>query len=56
VSTVDKDNPYVASDIYERQEADELGLGGSVMRDLNEMDSIEEMMDYFGDEDPVAWL
>lgn len=54
---MDKDKePYVASDIYERQEADEQGLGGSVQSDLAEFDNINDMLDYFGDEDPVAWL
>lgn len=45
----------VAADIYERQEMDERGEGGSVHDDIADMD-MDEMFDYFGDLDPIAFL
>ena len=47
---------YIASDIYERMEADEEGLGGSVQEDLNEFDNMQDMEEYFGDLDPFLFL
>lgn len=52
---MDKDK-YVASDIYERQEADAEGKSGSVWEDLQQFDNVADMEDYFGDLDPCAFL
>jgi hypothetical protein len=45
----------VAADIYEREQFDAEGVGGSVQSDLYGL-SLEDMEDYFGDLDPVAFL
>lgn len=45
----------LASDIYERQEMDAQGAGGSVQDDIADMD-MDEMFDYFGDTDPILFL
>ena len=50
-----KQSKPLAADIYERQEMDAEGQGGSVQDDIADMD-MDEMMDYFGDLDPVAFL
>ena len=48
---------YVASDIYERIEVDKnRATTGSVQEDLEQFDNIEDMLDYFGDLDPCAFL
>lgn len=49
-----QDKPQ-AADIYERQDMDAEGQGGSVQDDIADMD-IDEMMDYFGDLDPIEFL
>ena len=49
----------IAVDIYERIEMNEAGEGGSVMNDLyanNRMITLEDFEDYFGDQDPFAFL
>lgn len=49
----------IAVDIYERQEMDANDEGGSVMNDLyagNRMLTLEDFEDYFGDQDPFAFL
>jgi hypothetical protein len=49
----------IAVDIYERIEMNETGEGGSVMNDLyanNRMITLEDFEDYFGDQDPFAFL
>jgi hypothetical protein len=51
-----KDKKYVATDIYERQEADAQGLSGSVWSDIAEFDNYADMEEYFGDQDPTAFL
>jgi len=54
----DKEQP-VASDIYERKEMNENGEGGSVYNDIShalETGNYQEFEDYFGDEDPFAYL
>lgn len=50
-----KQEKPLAVDIYERQEMDAEGAGGSVQDDIADMD-MDEMMDYFGDLDPIAFL
>lgn len=50
---------YIASDIYERMEANEKELGGSVEDDLAEILASGDFWafeDYFGDQDPFAYL
>lgn len=49
----------VAVDIYERKEMNEKGEGGSVYNDIShalETGNYQEFEDYFGDEDPFAYL
>jgi hypothetical protein len=49
----------IAIDIYERMEMNEAGEGGSVYNDLyadNRMVTLEDFEDYFGDQDPFAFL
>lgn len=50
-----KESKPIAADIYERQEMNAEGRGGSVYDDIADMD-MEEMEDYFGDLDPIAFL
>ena len=53
-----KRNP-VAVDIYERQEMTAEGTGGSVQEDIADMlddGDFEGIFDYFGDQDPIAFL
>jgi hypothetical protein len=50
-----KPSQPIAADIYERQEMNERGEGGSVHADIADMD-MDEMFDYFGDTDPIAFL
>jgi hypothetical protein len=45
----------IAADIYERQDFDAEGVGGSVQGDLAALD-FSEWEDYFGDLDPIAFL
>jgi hypothetical protein len=50
---------YVAVDIYDRLDADNEGLGGSVQDDLAELleaGDLQGFEDYFGDQDPFAFL
>ena len=50
---------YVAVDIYDRMDADNEGLGGSVQDDLAELleaGDLQGFEDYFGDQDPFAFL
>jgi hypothetical protein len=48
---------YIANDIYERMEADEENLGGSVQEDLDQFNgNFRDMEDYFGDQDPTLFL
>jgi hypothetical protein len=48
---------YVATDIYERLEVDkDKTTTGSVQDDLAQFDNMEDMLDYFGDLDPCAFL
>jgi hypothetical protein len=50
---------YVAVDIYDRMDADNEGLGGSVQEDLAELLEAGDLVgfeDYFGDQDPFAFL
>lgn len=50
---------YVAVDIYDRMDADAEGLGGSVQDDLAELlesGDLRGFEDYFGDQDPFAFL
>lgn len=50
---------YIANDIYERMEANEQGLGGSVEDDLAEIlagGDFWAFEEYFGDQDPFAYL
>jgi hypothetical protein len=50
---------YVAVDIYDRLEANAEGLGGSVQEDIQEMlesGDLRGFEDYFGDQDPFAFL
>ncbi len=52
-------NEPIAVDIYERQEMNANGEGGSVMNDLyagNRMITVEDFEDYFGDADPFEFL
>jgi len=53
-------NEPVAYDIYDRIEMNKNGEGGSVWNDLfgdeEHMPTIAEFEDYFGDEDPFAFL
>jgi hypothetical protein len=49
-----QDKPQ-AVNIYERQDMDAEGQGGSVQDDIADMD-LDEMMDYFGDLDPIEFL
>lgn len=52
-------NEPIAVDIYERQEMNANGEGGSVMNDLyagNRMITVEDFEDYFGDQDPFEFL
>lgn len=49
----------IAMDIYERKEMNANGEGGSVWNDLShalETGDYQEFEDYFGDEDPFAYL
>ncbi len=49
----------IAIDIYERQEMNANGEGGSVYNDLyadNRMLTVEDFEDYFGDQDPFEFL
>lgn len=50
-----KDKTPIAADIYERQEFEREGMGGSVHDDIADM-SIDDMFDYFGDTDPIQFL
>lgn len=55
----DKQDTPVASDIYERQEMNAEGKGGSVYGDLAhalETGDYQEFEDYFGDQDPFEFL
>ena len=50
---------YVAVDIYDRMEANANDLGGSVQDDLAELleaGDLQGFEDYFGDQDPFAFL
>lgn len=50
---------YVAVDIYDRMEANANDLGGSVQDDLADIIAKGDMNgfeDYFGDQDPFAFL
>ena len=50
---------YVAVDIYDRMDADAEGLGGSVQADIQEIlesGNLSAFEDYFGDQDPFAFL
>lgn len=53
------DNP-IAIDIYERKEMNANGEGGSVWNDLfgdeEHLPTLADFEDYFGDEDPFAYL
>ena len=48
-------NKPVAFDIFERQEFNAEGLGGSVQDDLDAI-PYEDWEDYFGDLDPIEFL
>jgi len=51
------DKTYIATDIYERLEADAEGYGGSVWKDLEQFNgNLHDMEDYFGDLDPCSFL
>lgn len=45
----------VAADIYERQALAEQGASGDVYTDIADL-SYDDMADYFGDLDPIAFL
>ena len=50
---------YVAVDIYDRMDADNEGLGGSVhedIQDILESGDLSAFEDYFGDQDPFEFL
>ena len=53
------ENP-IAVDIYERQEMNANGEGGSVYNDLygdrDDLPSYAEFEEYFGDQDPFSFL
>lgn len=53
-------NEPIAVDIYERQEMNANGEGGSVWNDLygdrDDLPSYAEFEDYFGDADPFEFL
>ena len=53
-------NEPIAANIYDRQEMDANGEGGSVWNDLygdeEHMPTLADFEDYFGDEDPFAFL
>lgn len=52
-------NEYVAVDIYDRMDANANDLGGSVHEDIQEMlesGDLQGFEDYFGDQDPFAFL
>lgn len=50
----------IAADIYDRKEMDAEGQGGSVQDDINDIidngGDLDDLFDYFGDEDPIAFL
>lgn len=56
---MNENNP-VASDIYDRIEMNANGEGGSVWNDLfgdeEHIPSLADFEDYFGDQDPFAFL
>lgn len=53
-------NNPIATDIYERIEMNKNGEGGSVWNDLygdrDDLPTLAEFEDYFGDLDPIAFL
>lgn len=54
-----KEEQPIASDIYERKEMNANGEGGSVYNDIAhalETGNYQEFEDYFGDDDPFAYL
>lgn len=56
--TMETNNP-IAVDIYERIEMNKNGEGGSVWEDLysgDELPTLQDFEDYFGDLDPIAFL
>lgn len=53
------ENEYIATDIYERIEANHNGESGSVENDLSEIianGDYQAFEDYFGDTDPFEFL
>jgi len=54
-----KQSKPIAADIYERQDMDAEGQGGSVQDDIADMldaGDMEGLEDYFGDLDPISFL
>lgn len=50
---------YIAMDIYERKEMNDMGDSGSVYDDLQDIladGNLTAFEDYFGDEDPFLYL
>lgn len=54
-----REDIYIATDIYDRMDANEQKLGGSVEDDLAEILADGDYLafeEYFGDQDPFAFL